>query len=133
VGQCGVPRTGSVRPHNHAAVRCAGVGRGAPGRVRELLALRLSAPTPAAAWRAQFAACAAFLRAGLPAGVLPQRSTVVHGTADRVVPYGNAAHLAERSNGAPVVTLQDAGHLCWIERANVVNDLITPNGHGGMT
>jgi 3-oxoadipate enol-lactonase len=104
-----------------------------PAEFEKLLALRLSAPTPAAAWRAQFAACAAFLRAGLPAGVLPQRSTVVHGTADRVVPYGNAAHLAERLNGAPVVTLQDAGHLCWIGRANVVNDLITPNGHGGMT
>ncbi|HWM05804.1 MAG TPA: alpha/beta hydrolase [Actinophytocola sp.] len=96
-----------------------------PAEFEELLALRLSAPTPAAAWRAQFAACAAFLRAGLPAGVLPQRSTVVHGTADRVVPYVNAAHLAERLNGATVVTLQDAGHLCWIERADVVNNIIT--------
>jgi hypothetical protein len=27
--------------------------------------------------------------------------------------------------GAPVVTLQDASHLCWIERANIVNDIIT--------
>jgi 3-oxoadipate enol-lactonase len=57
--------------------------------------------------------------------VVPQPSTVVHGTADRVVPYVNAAHLAERLNGAPVVTLQDAGHLCWIERADIVNDIIT--------
>jgi 3-oxoadipate enol-lactonase len=96
-----------------------------PAEFEELLALRLSAPTPAAAWRAQFAACAAFLRAGLPAGVLPQRSTVVHGTADRVVPYSNAAHLAERLNGAPVVTLKDAGHLCWIERSDIVNEIIT--------
>ena len=30
-----------------------------------------------------------------------------------------------RLNGAPVVTLQDAGHLCWIERADIVNDIIT--------
>ena len=104
-----------------------------PAEFEELLALRLSAPTPAAAWRAQFAACADFLRAGLPAGVVPQPSTVVHGTADRVVPYVNAAHLAERLNGAPVVTLQDAGHLCWIERADIVNDIITQNGHRRMT
>ena len=97
-----------------------------PAEFEELLALRLSAPTPATAWRAaQFAACTDFLRAGLPAGVVPQPSTVVHGTADRVVPYVNAAHLAERLNGAPVVTLQDAGHLCWIERADIVNDIIT--------
>ena len=41
------------------------------------------------------------------------------------MPNVNAAHLAERLNGAPVVTLQDAGHLCWIERANVVDDIIT--------
>lgn len=95
-----------------------------PAEFEELLAIRLSAPTPAAAWRAQFAACAAFLRAGLPAGALPARSVIVHGTADRVVPYSNAAHLSERVNGAPVVTLQDAGHLCWIERAEIVNDII---------
>jgi 3-oxoadipate enol-lactonase len=96
-----------------------------PAEFEELLASRLSAPTPDAAWRAQFAACAAFLRDGLPAGVLPQRSTVIHGTADRVVPYSNAAHLAERLNGAPVVTLEDAGHLCWIERSDIVNEIIT--------
>jgi len=101
------------------------VGRGAhPAEFEKLLALRLSAPTPAAAWRAQFASCAAFLHAGRPAGVLPQRSTVVHGTADRVVPYV-MPRTSLRLNGAPVVTLQDAGHLCWIERANVVNDIIT--------
>jgi 3-oxoadipate enol-lactonase len=96
-----------------------------PAEFEELLALRLTAPTPAAAWRAQFAACADFLRAGLPAGMLPQRSTVVHGTADRVMPYVNATHLAERLNGAPVMALQDAGHLCWIDRADIINDIIT--------
>ena len=95
-----------------------------PAEFEELLALRLSAPTPAAAWRAQFAACADFLRAGLPAGELPTRSVIVHGTADCVVPYANAAHLAERLGGAPVMTLRDAGHLCWIERADIINDII---------
>ena len=57
-----------------------------PAEFEELLALRLSAPTPAAAWRAQFAACADFLRAGLPAGELPTRSVIVHGTADAWCP-----------------------------------------------
>jgi pimeloyl-ACP methyl ester carboxylesterase len=65
---------------------------------------------------------------------LTHPAVIVHGTADRVVPYDNAAHLARRLPNASVVTLKDAGHLCWIERAAVVNDLISAtlarNAHG---
>jgi hypothetical protein len=35
--------------------------------------------------------------------------------------------------GAPVVTLQDAGHLCWIERAKHSQRHHHANGHGSMT
>jgi 3-oxoadipate enol-lactonase len=49
---------------------------------------------------------------------------IVHGTADRVVPYENAAHLARSAPQASLVTLEGAGHLCWIERAAEVNDII---------
>ena len=87
----------------------------------ELLAMRLSAPTPIAAWRAQFDACATFLRKGLRLGAITQPVTIIHGTADRVVPYENAAHLSRDLPQANVVTLEGAGHLCWIEQPDVVN------------
>lgn len=90
----------------------------------ELLALRLESPTPPAAWRAQFDACAAFLQTGLSAGGVDQPTLIVHGTADRVVPHANAAHLARRLPQAQVVLMTDAGHLCWIERSEEFNDLV---------
>lgn len=95
-----------------------------PAEFDELLALRLSAPTQAEAWRAQFNACATFLRTGLPAGTIDQPVTIIHGTADRVVPYENAAHLSRRLPHASVTTLHGAGHLCWIEHADAVNKII---------
>lgn len=95
-----------------------------PEEYAELVALRLSAPTPVDAWRSQFNACANFLRTGLPAGVIDQPATIIHGTADRVVPYENAAHLSRRLPHADVITLEGAGHLCWIERADAVNQII---------
>lgn len=95
-----------------------------PTEYEELLALRLSAPTPSDAWLAQFNACATFLRSGLPAGPVARPVTIIHGTADRVVPYENVAHLARRLPHASVVSLKGAGHLCWIEQADVVNRII---------
>jgi len=92
-----------------------------PGEFEELLALRLSAPTPTDAWRAQFDACASFLRKGLHLDAITQPVTIIHGTADRVVPYANAAHLARGLPQATLVTLEGAGHLCWIEEADAVN------------
>ena len=66
---------------------------------------------------------------GLPAqrpcsGAITQPVTIIHGTADRVVPYQNAAHLARGLPQANVVTLEGAGHLCWIEQADAVNTII---------
>jgi 3-oxoadipate enol-lactonase len=94
-----------------------------------LLAGRLSSPTPAETWRAQFNACATFLRTGLPPGDIPQPVTLIHGTADHVVPYANMDHLSRRLPHASVHTLDGAGHLCWIERAEDVNAIIL--GHLG--
>ena len=95
-----------------------------PNEFEELLALRLSAPTPIDAWRAQFDACASFLRKGLRLEAITQPVTIIHGTADRVVPYENAAHLARGLPQAKVVTLEGAGHLCWIEQADAVNTIL---------
>lgn len=101
-----------------------GWGEANPAEYDEVLKLRLGSPTPAAAWRSQFDACAEFLRAGLPDGRIDQPTTIVHGTADRVVPYENAAHLARRLPHASVRTMEGAGHLCWIERHEEFNDIV---------
>jgi pimeloyl-ACP methyl ester carboxylesterase len=95
-----------------------------PEEFEELLDLRLGSPTPVAAWRSQFDACAAFLTAGLPQAAIDQPTTIVHGTADRVVPYENAAHLARRLPHASLVTMPGAGHLCWIERHEEFNEIV---------
>ena len=94
-----------------------------PAEYEELLALRLSFPTAIDAWLAQFMACTVFLREGLGSPIR-HPTVIVHGTADRVVPYENAAHLARAAPQASLVTLDGAGHLCWIERAAEVNDII---------
>lgn len=95
-----------------------------PARFEELLAARLEHPTPPEAWRAQFDACERFLAVGLPDGEIPVPTYVVHGTADRVVPYPNAAVIQQRIPHAEVVTMRDCGHLCWLERPHVVNRLL---------
>jgi hypothetical protein len=94
-----------------------------PAEYEELLADRLSAPTRIDAWLAQFMACTVFLREGLQSPIR-HPTVIVHGTADRVVPYENAAHLVRAAPEASLVTLEGAGHLCWIERAAEVNDII---------
>jgi 3-oxoadipate enol-lactonase len=96
-----------------------------PDEFAEVLSLRQGKPTPTAAWRYQFAAAQSFLYHGLPRGELNVPAVVVHGTADRVVPYENAVHLTKRLPQASLVTLEGAGHLCWIERADEVNRIIS--------
>jgi 3-oxoadipate enol-lactonase len=89
-----------------------------------LLASRLSSPTAPHAWAAQSAACEDFLQSGLPDAGPHQPLTCIHGTADHVVPFGNLAAFPRRLLQARLVTLQGAGHLCWLERPSEVNQLI---------
>jgi 3-oxoadipate enol-lactonase len=95
-----------------------------PAEFAQLLDLRLRASTPTECWRAQYEACVAYLHHGLPPGPISQPAVIVHGTADRVVPYQNTPHLARRLPQASVVTLEGTGHLCWIEQPAIVNDII---------
>ncbi len=104
-----------------------------PSELEELLALRQEWPTPAGAWQAQFLACVDFLSRGLPDGDVPHPTVIVHGTADRVVPYTNAAHLAQRHPHATLHTMNGAGHLCWIERPDEFNRLVRTSISGGPT
>lgn len=103
-----------------------------PEEFEELLQMRIKANTPVESWRYQFRACAEFLRAGLPDGAIEHPVVIVHGTQDRVVPYANAAHLAKRWPQASVVTIDGAGHLCWIEHPDTVNNIILDVGSDGQ-
>ena len=95
-----------------------------PDEFESLLAQRLRHPTSTRAWKAQFQACADFLEAGLAPGDITVPTLVMHGTADRVVPYRNMDHVAQRLPHAHLETLEGVGHLCWIEEPDRVNDLI---------
>ncbi|GAA4407746.1 alpha/beta fold hydrolase [Tsukamurella soli] len=90
----------------------------------KLLEMRLRYPTSHRAWSAQFGACAEFLEGGAPDGDVDVPVLIVHGTADRVVPFDNVAHLARRLPGASQLVLPGAGHLCWLEEAGRVNHAI---------
>lgn len=69
-------------------------------------------------------------------GTLPRlsevkaRTLVLHGTADRLVPPGNAELIAAAIPGARLEWLEGAGHLFWTERTErtveLVNDFLGP-------
>jgi pimeloyl-ACP methyl ester carboxylesterase len=95
-----------------------------PERFESLLAARLEHPTPPEAWRAQYDACERHLDGGLPDGPVDVPTHVVHGNLDRVVPYENTEAVLARVPHAEVVTMNNCGHLCWLERPHVVNRLL---------
>jgi pimeloyl-ACP methyl ester carboxylesterase len=86
-----------------------------PAEFERLLAARLEFPTPAETWGAQYQACAHFLIHGIDPRRIAAPTTIIHGTADKVVPYANAPFLAGRIPGARLVTLEDTGHLPFLE------------------
>ncbi len=95
-----------------------------PAEFERVLAARLEHPTPAFAWRRQFAACEGFLAKGL-AGPLPDVPVLVlHGTCDRIVPFANAAPLARRFARGRLIPLEGAGHLACLERPRRYNRLV---------
>ena len=90
----------------------------------QLLAARLAYPTPAYAWRRQYTACEEFLARGIDAVRVTHPTLVVHGTADRVVPFENAALLVETLPHAELLRLEGAGHLALLERPQETNRAI---------
>lgn len=95
-----------------------------PEQFDALLAARLEHPTPPEAWQAQWEACSRFLEHGVPPGDIQVPVWVVHGTADRVVPVENAAAVERRIPQARTTLVPGAGHLCWLETPEVVNEAI---------
>lgn len=86
-----------------------------PAEFEAILARRLEFPTPAAAWLAQYQACAEYVTAGAPVERIAAPALVIHGAQDRVVPHHNGALLARKLPRARLVTLPEAGHLPYLE------------------
>ena len=96
-----------------------------PERYAALVEARLEHPTPPECWRAQYDAGWEFVRRVTPVERIAAPTLVVHGTADRVVPYSNAGALARRIPGARLETLDGAGHLFFLEEPLRTNALLT--------
>ncbi len=85
-----------------------------------LAAMRAAGPATTAT---DFHACDRFdLRARL--GELDRPTLVISAAHDRMTPIHHAAHLREHIPGARQVHLDDAGHLCTVERPDVVAGVI---------
>ena len=86
------------------------------------------------AWRA-FVREQRFLVRDLPVlerrlGEIAAPTTIVAGTADRVVPIAAARRLATQIPGADLVELEDAGHLLHIKHAGELANVIAGEGAG---
>jgi pimeloyl-ACP methyl ester carboxylesterase len=96
-----------------------------PEEFERLLADRLEHPTPQECWRAQYEACWRFVRELRPVEEISAPTLVVHGDADRVVPYENGVDLARRLPDAELITLAGAGHLLFLEEPERFNGMVT--------
>jgi pimeloyl-ACP methyl ester carboxylesterase len=90
----------------------------------ELLAARLEHPTPPECWRAQFDATIPFLENGVPVEEIAAPTLVVHGDADRVVPFPNGQLLERRIPGARLEALPGRGHVVQLEAPEEFNRVV---------
>jgi pimeloyl-ACP methyl ester carboxylesterase len=95
-----------------------------PDELQELLRTRLEYPTPPECWRAQYDAASAWNTRVHPLETVESPVLVVHGTADRIVPYENGVELARRFMRARLETFEGAGHLLFIEEPERFNGLV---------
>jgi pimeloyl-ACP methyl ester carboxylesterase len=96
-----------------------------PDEIEKLLRTRLEHPTPPECWRAQYDAARDWTSRTSPIEEIAAPALVVHGTADRVVPYENGVELARRLPDARLETFEGAGHLLFIEEARRFNAVVT--------
>ena len=89
-----------------------------------LLADRLEHPTPPDCWRAQYDACLDWVSRVTPVEEIEAPTLVVHGDADRIVPYENGVDLARRISGSSFERFEGAGHLLFLESPERLNPLV---------
>jgi len=95
-----------------------------PDEFEQLLADRLEHPTPPESWRAQYEACLDWTARPTPVEQIESPTLVVHGDADRVVPYANGVELARRIPGSRFERFAGGGHLLFLESPERFNPLI---------
>ena len=96
-----------------------------PDEFEQLLADRLEYPTPPECWRAQYDACWRFVEQISPVEQIEAPTLVVHGDADRIVPYENGLRLARRIPGSRFEHVAGAGHLLFLESADRFNTVVS--------
>ena len=95
-----------------------------PDEFEQLLADRLEHPTPPECWRAQYDACRRFVEQVSPVEQIEAPTLVIHGDADRVVPYENGLELARRIPDARFEPFAGGGHLLFLESAERFNRIV---------
>jgi len=95
-----------------------------PDEFESLLADRLEFPTPPECWRAQYEACLDWTSRSTPVEQIEAPTLVVHGDADRVVPYENGVEVAQRIPGSRFETFAGGGHLLFLESPDRFNPLV---------
>ena len=86
-----------------------------PDEFEQLLADRLEHPTPPECWRAQYEALLEWVARVTPVEQIEAPTLVVHGDADRIVPYENGVELARRIPGSRFERFDGGGHLLFLE------------------
>jgi len=95
-----------------------------PEEFESLLADRLEYPTPPDCWRAQYDACLDWAARLTPVEDIAAPTLIVHGDADRVVPYENGVELARRIAGSSFEAFPGAGHLLFLESPDRLNPMV---------
>ncbi len=95
-----------------------------PDELEQLVRDRLEHPTPPECWRAQYDACQDFVDRRTPVEEIAAPTLVVHGDADRIVPYENGVELARRIPGARLERFAGGGHLLFLESPGRFNGLV---------
>lgn len=96
-----------------------------PEEFESLLADRLEYPTPPECWRAQYDACLDWTGRTTPLEQIEAPTLIVHGDADRVVPYENGVELARRIAGSRFERFPGAGHLLFLESPDRLNPMVS--------
>ncbi len=95
-----------------------------PEELEALLADRLEYPTPPECWSAQYGACLDWTARVTPLEQIEARTLVVHGDADRILPYENGVEVSRRIAGARLERFGGGGHLLFLESPERFNPLV---------
>lgn len=95
-----------------------------PDDYEQWLERRIEFPTPPEAWAAQYEAGANHLQSGLDVEGISVPTLIVHGTADRILPFENSVLLAQRIPTSRLISVEGNGHLIPMERPEIFNSLV---------